>query len=75
MVMLGALIGTGLLPLTLEDFEILAGAQWGGKRAQANVQAFRERNVPGFIIKHNNRMSSPWNMPPTAKIIIYGKSG
>lgn len=42
MVMLGALIGTGLLPLTLEDFEILAGAQWGGKRGEANVQAFRE---------------------------------
>jgi indolepyruvate ferredoxin oxidoreductase beta subunit len=42
MVMLGALIGTDMLPLTLDDFETLAVSQWDGKRAEANIQAVRE---------------------------------
>jgi indolepyruvate ferredoxin oxidoreductase beta subunit len=42
MVMLGALIGTGLLPLTAEDFEALARKQWEDRRAAVNLQAVRE---------------------------------
>ncbi|MBI5582904.1 MAG: indolepyruvate oxidoreductase subunit beta [Deltaproteobacteria bacterium] len=42
MVMLGALIGTEMLPLTADDFESLAGSQWDEKRAAANAQAVRE---------------------------------
>ncbi|MCU0580615.1 MAG: indolepyruvate oxidoreductase subunit beta [Desulfobacterota bacterium] len=42
MVMLGALIGTGMLPLALDDFIKLAQSQWDHKRAEANIQAVRE---------------------------------
>lgn len=40
MIMLGALIGTGLLPLDREDFDALAGEQWDAKRADLNRRAF-----------------------------------
>jgi indolepyruvate ferredoxin oxidoreductase beta subunit len=56
MVMMGALIGTGLLPLTLEDFQALAGGQWDEKRAEANLQAVREGMAlvesPQLVIKN-----------------------
>ena len=39
MVMVGALIGTGLLPVTAEDFTPLAHSLWEPKRADLNIRA------------------------------------
>jgi indolepyruvate ferredoxin oxidoreductase beta subunit len=39
MVMVGALIGTGLLPVTAEDFIPLAQSLWDPKRAELNIRA------------------------------------
>ena len=42
MVMVGALIGTGLLPVTAEDFIPLAQSLWEPKRADLNIQAIEK---------------------------------
>ncbi len=39
MIMVGALIGTGLLPVTAEDFIPLAQSLWDPKRAELNIRA------------------------------------
>ncbi len=39
MVMVGALIGTGLLPVSAEDFFPLAQSLWDPKRAELNIRA------------------------------------
>ena len=39
MIMVGALIGTGLLPVTAEDFILLARTLWEPKRAELNIRA------------------------------------
>jgi len=39
MVMVGALIGTGLLPVTVEDFTPLAQSLWDPQRADLNIRA------------------------------------
>ncbi len=42
MVMVGALIGTGLLPLTAEDFTPLAQSLWDTQRADLNIRAIEK---------------------------------
>jgi indolepyruvate ferredoxin oxidoreductase, beta subunit len=42
MVMLGALLGTGLLPVTAKDFISLAQDLWVPKRAELNIQAIEK---------------------------------
>jgi len=42
MVMVGALIGTGLLPVTADDFTPLAQSLWDPQRADLNIQAIEK---------------------------------